>query len=291
MKKLIGLLLFTALSFSINVNSQGVVNNYAFDSTVSYDADAQAFFDINTGLTTAQKNAINDLVLGFKANGTWSKHRADYPIIGGTASTHKWNLKDPRDLDAAFRLTFSGTWTHSANGMQGDGSTAYADTHFIDSDHWTDAGSYINATIGYYSNLDVAGTTSSSTEMGREASDNTKELIIQVNDGSGMYGRIYNSSSMSRGTTGNRKWAVINALGGTAKMYENGVPQGASQTMATNSFNGEAIYINASKTGVTAIFSNRRCAYAMIADGLTDEEIAADFAVIQAYQTALGRNF
>lgn len=280
-----------ALFLGTSLGAQNPVNSYAFVSDVSYDADAQAFFDVNTGLTTGQKTAINDLVIGLKANGTWSKYRAIYPIIGGTASAHKWNLKDPRDLDAAFRLTFNGTWTHNSSGMKGDGTTANAETHFVDSDHWTDAGSYIDCTIGYYSNLDIAGDSSSNNEMGADTSDNSKELVMQVNDGGGIYGRIYNSTSISVGTADNTRWVVANALSGSAQFFENGSPLGSVQTQGTNSFSGQMIYINSSRAALTtAIMSPRRCAFAVIGDGLTNTEIANDYTVIQAYQTALGRN-
>ena len=30
--------------------------------------------------------------------------KAIYPFVGGTATTHKFNLKDPADINAAFRL-------------------------------------------------------------------------------------------------------------------------------------------------------------------------------------------
>jgi len=71
-----------------------------------FDTDAQAFLTA-TGITDLTiSNAINDLVVGLKADSLWTKYKAIYPCVGGTAFTHKFNLKDPRDLDAAFRLTY-----------------------------------------------------------------------------------------------------------------------------------------------------------------------------------------
>ena len=72
---------------------------------MAYDLDAQAFIDAVGTLTTAEEVVVDNLVKGFKYNGTWSKHKAIYPMIGGTASAHKFNLKDPRDLDVWFRIT------------------------------------------------------------------------------------------------------------------------------------------------------------------------------------------
>ena len=91
-------------------------------------SDAQKFI-LAAGITDAtQKSAINTLVDDLKTYGIWSKTKAIYPMVGGTATTHKYNLKDPRDLDAAFRLSFSGGWTHSSNGALPNGITAYSDT-------------------------------------------------------------------------------------------------------------------------------------------------------------------
>jgi len=75
-----------------------------------------------------QNAASNYLVTSEKAIGSYSLMKAQYPFIGGTAATHKFNLNNPVDTDAGFRLTYGGTITHSANGMQGDGSTGFAHT-------------------------------------------------------------------------------------------------------------------------------------------------------------------
>jgi hypothetical protein len=41
----------------------------------------------------------------------------------------KFNLKDPRDSDSAFRITFSGSWTPAYSGLKGDGASGtYAAT-------------------------------------------------------------------------------------------------------------------------------------------------------------------
>ena len=56
--------------------------------------------------------------------------KAIYPFVGGSAASHKFNLKDPRDLDAAFRLAFNGGWTHASTGAKPNGSNGWANTYF-----------------------------------------------------------------------------------------------------------------------------------------------------------------
>jgi hypothetical protein len=107
--------------------------------TITYvDADAQSFINA-AGITDAtQQLAVNRLVLDLKGVSNpnyftlnvWSKLKGLYPFVGGTAASHKWNLKNPVDADTAYRLTFTGTVIHDANGITGN-SSGYADTHFL----------------------------------------------------------------------------------------------------------------------------------------------------------------
>lgn len=96
----------------------------------AFDPDAQAFITAANITDSIEQNAINQLVIDLKADNIWNKMIAIYPFVGGTAFSHKWNLKDPRDLDLAFRLVFSGGWTHDSNGAIPNGINGYANTYF-----------------------------------------------------------------------------------------------------------------------------------------------------------------
>ena len=96
------------------------------------DADAQAFIAAAGITDLTQASAISTLVNDLKTYGLWSKMKAFYPMVGGTSTSHKWNLKDPRDLDAAYRLTFFGGLTHDSNGVLGNGTNSYAYTNLRD---------------------------------------------------------------------------------------------------------------------------------------------------------------
>jgi len=95
------------------------------------DADAQAFITAAAITDATQQAAIDTLVKGMKADGIWTKMKAIYPFVGGTATTHKWNLKDPRDLDAAFRLVFNGGWTHSSTGATPNGTNGFTGVRIV----------------------------------------------------------------------------------------------------------------------------------------------------------------
>jgi hypothetical protein len=107
--------------------NNALINPFEF---LGYDADAQAFINV-TGISGSNATAINDLVVSLKNNNNvWDSLLAIYPFVGGTSTTCKYNLKNPIDSDAAYRLNFSGSWTFDAGGATPNGSAGtYANTY------------------------------------------------------------------------------------------------------------------------------------------------------------------
>jgi hypothetical protein len=98
----------------------------------SSDPDAFRFIEV-AGLTDqTQITAINNLVTGLKGYGLWDKMQVIYPFVGGTAFSHKWNLKNPLDTDDGFRIQYVGSVGHSSNGVTSTGG--YIQTYFNPSD-------------------------------------------------------------------------------------------------------------------------------------------------------------
>src|SRR5262245_27713895 len=94
---------------------------------VVFDSDAQAFITAAGITDDTQEAALHTLVIAAKANGWWTKCFAIYPMVGGSASSHKYNLKDPQDTNGAYRLDFQGGWSHTSSGADPNGTTGYAD--------------------------------------------------------------------------------------------------------------------------------------------------------------------
>jgi len=128
-----------------------IINPYSFG--VAVDPDAQAFITAAGITDNTQKSAINTLVVDMKGYGIWTKMKAIYPMVGGTATTHKFNLKNPLDTDAAFRLVFNGGWTHSSNGALPNGTNGYANTFLSPSTSLTNN----NTHMSYYSRTNTQG--------------------------------------------------------------------------------------------------------------------------------------
>jgi hypothetical protein len=243
------------------------------------DADALAFVNAAEITNDTQKLAINNLVTDLKGYSIWTKMKAIYPFCGGTASSHKWNLKDARDLDAAFRLVFNGGFTHNQYGIQPNGVNGYADTFFNLATNFTttNAGATVyryqvatsGSDIATYAggNFNVFYNTATSTEIAAIAFSFTGTLN---------YTPTYGGLGMT----------TTSALSGTTKGYENGVVK------LTNTTQGNPANINSQigRNTYGVEYSNGIIPFVAYHDGLTDTEAANLYTAVQAYQTTLSRN-
>lgn len=261
--------------------------------TLPVDADAQLFIT-NAAITdTIQKAAIDKLVTDLKGYGIWTKMKALYPFVGGTSSQHKYNLKDPRDLNAAFRLVFNGGWTHSSTGALPNGTNSWADTFFFNggaNNSWT---SKDNANMSYYSRTDnnfqqieiglYQGATNNNNGFATRYLSNQSFYTLSIAGNSGTLNTV---NTDGRGFySANRN--AVNTLNG----WKNGVKQGQ---VASTSFtgNGALSYPLAcvNEDGAKVAYSSKECAFASFGDGLTDTEAANYYTAVQTFQTTLSRN-
>jgi hypothetical protein len=75
--------------------------------------------------------ATDTLFTDLKSNGLYTLIDCMYPVLGGTAGSHKFNAINPIDTNGAYRLTFAGVWTHSASGMTTNGlDSTYANSFY-----------------------------------------------------------------------------------------------------------------------------------------------------------------
>jgi hypothetical protein len=247
----------------------------------SFDPDAQAFITAAAITDPTQQSAINSLVLALKGFSIWTKMKAIYPIVGGTASQHKFNLKDPRDLNAAFRLTYATGVNHSATGMVGNGTTGLANTQLQPSGNLTQNSTHYS----FYSRTNVNLT---QIEMGVNLLSN----IMEIRTAGITYHRV-NGSALAQHAdanslgfyTGNRTAStVINA-------WKNGVKIVTGVTTPSSAPTTGNIFILAlnTGTGTGGNYSTKECAFASIGDGLTDTEAANLYTAVQAFNTTLSR--
>ena len=252
------------------------------------DSDAQSFLNAAVITDTTQANAINTLVVGLKNASLWTKMKAIYPFVGGTATTHKWNLKDPRDLDAAYRLAFSGAWTHSSTGALPNGANAYANTYLNPvSNGLTSANSHLS----YYAR--TVATSSDPAEIAN-FTNNNEAFVLQTKSSVGTNRFFYTLGSAASRVVATAPTGFLSgsAVANTRRdLYLNGVSV-ANNTTTDNAILGNYnLYLAAGNIGGSTVssYSNAQSGFASIGNGLTSGEMLSYYNLVQAFQTSLSR--
>lgn len=270
------------------------VNILPIAGKIQFDTDASAFIVAANITDATQRKAITKLVIDLKGYGIWSKMKAIYPFVGGTATTHKYNLVNPLDTNAAFRLTFTGGWTHSSTGATPNGTNAYADTFLVPYNKLT----LYNTHISVYSRTNtntgggcdiggqwegLGGLTYTLYQVNGNSSNNCIGSISTADANRVIYTQANPASHVITSRTAN------NSL----KSYTNGVLKATNTTINTSSYNGlpqNNTYLSALNYSPIVAYSNKENAFTSIGDGLTDTDAANLYTAVQAYQTTLGRN-
>jgi hypothetical protein len=247
---------------------------------VPLDPDAQAFLTAS-GITDGTiTSAINSLVLDLKSYGIWTKMKAIYPFVGGTASTHKWNLKDPRDTNGAFRLVFSGGVTHASTGATFNGTNGFADTKLAsngvlaqNSTHFS-VYSRTNNQRGGYIMANGNAAASGECKMFTRWFDNNCYTGVNT------FGQNPTANSDSRG------YFIVNRNSATQHSV---VIRGTKTDFNTNS---SGLNTNTFRicSAISTAYDNKEIAFASIGDGLTATELGNLNTAVVAFQTALSRN-
>jgi hypothetical protein len=246
--------------------------------TPAVDPDAQAFITAAAITDPTQQGAINTLVLALKGYNIWTKFKAIYPIVGGSASSHAVNLKTP----GTFNLSYANGVNHSSTGMVSNLTSGYANTGIKPNPDLINNSSHIS----FYSRTNVNG---SYWDMG-VANDATSYLSmnIRVTD---LYRPFAQDISVNTAAnTDSRGLYISNRTASNAKSgFKNNTKvvtsTAASSTRAINDIYLLAVWY----LGNPSFYTPRECSFATVGDGLTDTEAANFYTAVQAYQTTLSR--
>lgn len=252
------------------------------------DPDAQAFITAASITDPTQQSAINTLVTDLKGYNIWTKMKALYPFVGGTSTSHKFNLKDPQDTDAAFRLVFNGGWTHSSTGATPNGTNGWADT-FVKTG--TDL-SLNSSHVSVYLRTDTAA--SDRIAIANCFGGSSFELSLWVKTSSNNTSHRNNTSNVSLiSDTDSRGFYIGNRNSSTEQKI---IKNNTINTFSVNSIattNTRTINISSAlqaSSTVRAYYNDKEYAFSSIGDGLTDTEAANFYTAVQAFQTTLSRN-
>jgi hypothetical protein len=256
--------------------------------SLSYDPDATAFF-LATGITdSTQKSAVNQLVLNLKSYGLWTKMYAIYPIVGGSATTHKFNLKNPLNTDASYRLVFNGGWVHSSTGILGNGTNTFANTFL-----GINVLPQNNAHISFYSRTNSNG---NYIDIGSYYTTINFNSVMLARMGGNFVARLNTSQFVDASTSNSNSQGFYQAIRNNSTQISTKKNGNAALTFSNNSASASGYtfpyYLgNAQFNGgvLSGYYSNREYAFFSLGEGLTTTESGNFYTTVQTYQTTLGR--
>jgi hypothetical protein len=243
---------------------------------VPSDADAISFLTTNNIVDEQTIQAIDELVIDWKAAGLWAKTHALWPYVGATGAICALNLKSPGTFD----LGFNGTWVHSATGSK-PGAGAYATTGIVPNavlqpsnravmvyTRTTEIG---GANIGVYGggNYITISTRQTAGTLAYEMDGNFRGVVDDGAPGFFLLTRINDSD---------------------LKFYRNGILLDQyTDTVASEPFAAQ-LFINANNVfGGAEDTSLREQAFAAVTDGLNPVESLAANVAVQKFETTMQR--
>jgi len=256
-------------------------DSYSGDTALSgvyTDPDAQAFISAYSISDPTQQTAVNQLTKDLKSSGLWDDAEVILPFVGGTAASHRGDLKT-----ATNKVTWYGGITHNSNGVKFNGTTGYGDVDWSAS-----AGNLYDRSFTQY--LRNVSTDSTKTWQG-------------IFDGTNVFG------TQSPIVAGNLGYAVgLNTLGGVASpiLYGQQVATVTSGTNASKYYSTDVViqsstanasptsgkfFIGALNSGGSAIlFGDQGLGFVMLGKHLTQAKITSLNTILTTYNTTLGRN-
>ena len=274
---LISIVFFSTIIASCGKEDSKPAPNPTDTTVVVTDVDATNFITAAQLTDDVQKKAIQSLVKDLKDSSLWAKFMAIYPFIGGTEASTKLNLKDPRDVDDAFRITYHGAPVIAATGVLFPTTSDYADTHLYDS-----LMSYNDNSISYFSRTQ---NTVSGYDMGCSdwVAPYNQLTIYHESNGTAYFG-------LNIGTPTPANTVGLFTLSATANkifLAENGIVTRSEDIAPTNEFTGYPVLIGWCQDAEAV--GKRECSFSSIGKGLSEPEALKFYNVVNKFQNALKR--
>lgn len=288
------------LTNGTQITVNGLNNASASDITIT--ADNYGFYRVTMKGTVSGAFSIAIFVISgndfsYVGTGTSLYMYGAQLELGSTATTYqpiattqqafisnqfKYNLVNPVDSDAAFRLVFNGGWTHSANGATPNGTNGYADTKLVPSSVLQLNSASHSVYSRNTSPIGIIGGVNDVSNYMILNNPTSTTITSQINSIGADFitGTITNSQGL---LMANRTSStVINAWRNSTKV--------ATDTKNTTARPTKNYYIGARNSdGTAAGFDGKQYGFYHIGDGLTDTEAANLYTAVQAFQTSLSR--
>jgi hypothetical protein len=250
--------------------------------TAALDPDAQAFITAAAITDPTQQAAINTLVVDLKGYSIWTKMKALYPFVGGTATKHSYNLKNT----AQFQISWNGSVSHNSNGVTFGGVNGHGDTGLVMStvfsSGYSSYGAYIRNTL---TGTNISGTNTGGAGGPRNDFGYDTGVTVPFFANGTLQSNLGTDTDSKGMLIGTRQSATV------VKLFRNNVAKINTTNTFSSNDNG-AYYIGARNSpGLPQYYSNNaQMALHYISDGLTDTEAANFYTAVIAFQTTLNRN-
>jgi hypothetical protein len=263
---------------------------FTFMAAAGGDADATAYLaavvaaggTVTPTITTATNTLFTDL----KAEGIYSDLKAMYPVVGATAASFAINAIG----NTAFNLTFNGTFTFSSSGFNSTSSTSYASTNYVPLTEHPGG----TMSLGLFANSNINPAATDTYMMGvYSAQDRFLSWDFRNGDrSSGKY--LQNNDTTMVITPGNPFGFAQLSSDGTTKYFSinrNGTEYAVSAAKDGTTLPDLEIYLcNLNVLGAPYTLQQGRACFAYMGNYLTPAKMTAFATIVNAFQTALGRN-
>jgi hypothetical protein len=282
------------LAYNTDVSNARIIQNYNAYATrfglppsnlfpYTSDPDALLFIDVANITDPTQALAVNNLVIGLKANNLWTKMVAVYPFVGGTAYSHKFNLKSI----FTYQVQWFGSISHTSNGVElgngGYGSVSTLNVNTLEQNN-TSFSIYNKTTITYPSPTQRPF-------IGTSYGPYTYFFTGFINAFGGFqYSSIFNSAEFAyrNDTLGVPGYTVVSRINSsTLQVYKD-------STQLYNTANNSAAPISGifeiGRSGTSYVGTTpQTSAFVTVGQGLSSSETTTLTNLVQAFQTTLGR--
>ena len=269
-------------------NAGGSANATSNTIAQIMDLDAETILSViiadGVSISITERSATNDLYIDMKAGSIYNKIPVFYPFIGSSITSMKYNGKDPRNLDLAYRLVQTGTVNYSSTGATGNGVNGQLETRYILPSASKDicgVGVYVQST-GYNSNCAIGNV--ASTPFGPLA------IFPSASGSTFAYLSDRNNTSRTNANTNKGLFSGIRESLTSVRIRRNGADLGVnpiSSTSAATIPNTQIIIMNGGFTATQ--FFNGTINFSYITIGFTALDDTTMYNAIIKYNTALSR--
>ena len=246
----------------------------------SGEVESQAIITAINGtdvtLTVPQEDTIKTMVSSFFSSGIWEKSVAIYVPIYGTASSSKFNWKNPVDSDEAHRIEWGSFWSSFTGEANPNGANAGANSHIIPSAVLTENDTHLS----YFSTTE---STVDGIQIGAEFTGPPflPNISMNIKDSNDLFVSTLNSweagQKLEVSNTSSIGFFVSNRTSSTVlNSWKDGVKLGTNTATSSRDVNlSNSLYINALNKGTGAIANRSDTSWKFISvgSGLTDTQV------------------